>query len=361
MGRDTYNKLYETYARIANIVVVIKQYMMKIMELIKSIFVTLAFLFYSLGSMWNGPIGGILRFFCFSGETKILTQNNIPVDIKNIKLGDLLNESQVVNCLIEIYKADKKMYPITGGLVAGSHLIQKYDYNKDKIVYERVENYFKQNILHKDEIYCLGTSNNKISTLENKFTDYFETDNFEVQFLIFKIVKDFVNNKFNVNEKVNLHKLLKKYKLNDCEKRILKNYKELKTNLLGGFIDTTFVNTLSVTPQSIDYIYNNKEVNIYKTKVVGRVKAIVPSSLILYKYRHLNGTPFNLIKVNNEWKALYEIGTSFSLINNNYLYNIITTTNQFNSGIYEVKDFEYHRSEELNNVLDQIVKQNLNK
>jgi hypothetical protein len=360
MGRDTYQKLYETYARVANIVVVIKQYIMKIINLIKSIFITLAFVFYTLGSVWNGPIGGVLRFFCFSGETQIKIANNKRINIKDIKLGDILDNEQVVNCIIELYKTKKDLYPITGGLVAGSHLIQKYDYDKNKLVFERVENYFKQKINHNDEIYCLGTSNNRISTLENKFTDYFETSNLEVQFLIFKIIKDFINNKFDIKQDNKLDKLLKKYKLDDKEKHILDNFKSVKFNLMGGFLNSTTIN-LEKTPYTIDYVYSKKIKKIYNTNIIGRVKAIIPQNLILYKYNNIVGTPFNLIKINNEWKALYEIGSSFTLYLNDYIYNIITNTNKFKSGNYEVRDFEYHRDEKLNEFLDTVIKQDLNK
>ena len=360
MGRDTYQKLYESYARVANIVVVIKQYIMKIINLIKSIFITLAFVFYTLGSVWNGPIGGLLRFFCFSGDTKIKMVNNKIIDIKDIKLGDILDNEQVVNCIIELYRTKKELYPITGGLVAGSHLIQNYNYDKDKLVFERVENYFKQKINHNDEIYCLGTSNNRISTLENKFTDYFETSNLEVQFLIFKIIKDFINNKFDITQKCNLKTLLIKYKLNDKEKNILDNYKSLKLNLIGGFLNSTFIN-VKKTPHSIDYVYSQKIKEINNTNVIGRVKSIIPDNLILYKYKNIIGTPFNFIKINNKWKTLYEIGSKFILLSKEYIYNIITDTNKFNSGLYEVRDFEYHRNEKLNQFLDAVIKQDLNK
>ena len=360
MGKDTYKKLYENYARVANIVVVIKQYIMKIIGLIKSIFITLAFVFYTLGSVWNGPIGGLLRFFCFSGETEIKIANNKKKKIRDIKLGDILDNKQVVNCLIELYKNEKELYPITGGLVAGSHLIQKYDYTKDKLVFERVENYFKQKFKHNDEIYCLGTSNNRISTLENKFTDYFETSNLEVQFLIFKIIKDFLNNSFDLKQDNNLSKLLKKYKLDEKERLILNNYKNFNLNLIGGFLNSTYVN-VDRTPYTIDYVYSKKLTKIYNTDVIGRVKAAIPDNLLLYKYHHIIGSPFNLIKINNKWKSLYEIGNNFMLLSNNYIYNLITKNNKIKCGIYEVRDFEYHRDNKLNEFLDSVIKQDLNK
>lgn len=60
---DSYNKIYSAYGRIAQIFVTILALVQKILNLMISVLGVAANAFYTLGSTWNGPIGGVGRYF----------------------------------------------------------------------------------------------------------------------------------------------------------------------------------------------------------------------------------------------------------------------------------------------------------
>ena len=60
---DSYNKIYSAYGRIAQMFVTIISVVQKILHLLTALLCVASNAFYTLGSTWNGPIGGVGRYF----------------------------------------------------------------------------------------------------------------------------------------------------------------------------------------------------------------------------------------------------------------------------------------------------------
>jgi len=135
----------------------------------------------TMQSAWNGPAGQLVRAIgkCFHPETKIKLQNGNIVYMKDINLGDVLENGSIVEATM---KLDNKINPIplyiieSEGVereniyVTGSHLI----FDKTSKKYVKVENYVKavKTEIVIDWFSCLITSDHKIVVGTEKFWDW---------------------------------------------------------------------------------------------------------------------------------------------------------------------------------------------
>jgi hypothetical protein len=139
----------------------------------------------TMQSAWNGPAGQLVRALgaCFHPETKIKLKNGNIVSMKDLNLGDVLENGSIVNVTMKLDNKNNPvpLYIIRGEgvdgsdiYVTGSHLI--FDKNSKK--YIAVENYDKA--IKTDIIIewfsCLITSDNKIVIGSETFWDW-EDDN----------------------------------------------------------------------------------------------------------------------------------------------------------------------------------------
>ena len=139
----------------------------------------------TMQSAWNGPAGQLVKALgaCFHPETKIKLKNGNIVCMKDLNLGDVLENGSIVNVTMKLDNKNNPvpLYIIRGvGVdgndiyVTGSHLIL----DKKSKKYIQVENYDKA---IKTEIMiewfsCLITSDNKIVIGSETFWDW-EDDN----------------------------------------------------------------------------------------------------------------------------------------------------------------------------------------
>jgi hypothetical protein len=135
----------------------------------------------TMNSTWNGPPGQLVRALgkCFLPDTKIKLQNGMIKAMKEIDLGDILENGSVVESTLKIDNKREKipLYVIkNSGLngediyVTGSHLI--YDKEVDK--FTEVKNYSGANISNVETEWfsCLITSDHKISIGKEIFWDW---------------------------------------------------------------------------------------------------------------------------------------------------------------------------------------------
>jgi hypothetical protein len=135
----------------------------------------------TMNSAWNGPPGEMVRKLgkCFHPETKIKLKNGDIVSIKDINLGDVLENGSIVESTMKIDNRREKLplYLIKGKgvnqddiYVTGSHLI----YNKANNQFIKVENYSDAIISnnHTDHFCCLITSDHKIQIGSEIFWDW---------------------------------------------------------------------------------------------------------------------------------------------------------------------------------------------
>ena len=135
----------------------------------------------TMQSAWNGPPGQMVQALgkCFHPDTKIKLQNQNIVKIRDINLGDVLEDGSIVEATMKIdnKREPHKLYKIeNSGInnetihVTGSHLI--YDEIKNKFI--EVKDYSKAIIsdLETEWFSCLITNTHKIKIGKELFWDW---------------------------------------------------------------------------------------------------------------------------------------------------------------------------------------------
>jgi len=133
----------------------------------------------TMNSTWNGPPGQIVRSLgkCFHPDTEVKLQNGTIKAMKNIDLGDILQNGSIVETVMKIdnKRENIPLYVIKGEnntniYVTGSHLV----FNKDTNTFIEVEKYYKaeKTNIQTDWFSCLITSDHKIQIDNELFWDW---------------------------------------------------------------------------------------------------------------------------------------------------------------------------------------------
>jgi hypothetical protein len=135
----------------------------------------------TMQSTWNGPPGQLVRALgkCFYPETLVKLQNGNIKFMKDIDLGDILENGSIVQSVLKIdnelepiplYKIENEGINGNEILVTGSHLV--FDKKKNKFI--KVENYYKASLSTKKTTWfsCLITSDHKIKIGNELFWDW---------------------------------------------------------------------------------------------------------------------------------------------------------------------------------------------
>jgi hypothetical protein len=135
----------------------------------------------TMGSAWNGPPGQMVRALgkCFDPETKVKLKNGTIKSMKNIDLGDILENGSIVESVMKIdnKREPAPLYIIKGQgvskediYVTGSHLV----FNDVIKQFCKTENYYKAELSNKktDWFSCLITSDHKIQIGDEVFWDW---------------------------------------------------------------------------------------------------------------------------------------------------------------------------------------------
>jgi hypothetical protein len=132
-----------------------------------------------INTIWNGKMN-ISLGKCFHPHTKIKLRNGMVKYIKDIDLGDILEDGSIVEITLKIdnKKEDISLYKIkdTGVngediYVTGSHLI----YDSRTNLFIPVQNYSKSEIstdFHSDWFVCLITNSHNIKIGSELFWDW---------------------------------------------------------------------------------------------------------------------------------------------------------------------------------------------
>jgi hypothetical protein len=134
----------------------------------------------TMNSTWNGPPGQMVRALgkCFHPSTKLKLNNGNIKCMKDIDLGDILEDGSVVESVLKIdnKKNSQCFYSIPGGvneeniLVTGSHLV----FDKFTNQFIKVENYRFAKItnIKYDWFSCLITDTHKMPIGKELFWDW---------------------------------------------------------------------------------------------------------------------------------------------------------------------------------------------
>lgn len=133
----------------------------------------------TMQSSWNGPPGQMVKALCFHPETEVKLQNGKIVPMKELNLGDILENGSRVNATVQLDNSETKteFYIIPNGVdgkdiyVTGSHMI--YCEELGKYVEVRAHPLAKKQDLKKSEWFSsLITSDHKIKLGEHTFYDW---------------------------------------------------------------------------------------------------------------------------------------------------------------------------------------------
>ena len=139
----------------------------------------------TMGSAWNGPSGMLVRSLgkCFHPDTNIKLKNGNVIKIKDINLGDILENGSVVQATMKIDNTDIKTYEdlyviknndVNNGinnediLVTGSHLI----YNDGIFIAVKDYKDAVKSDIKTDVLSCLITSDHRIQIGSKIFWDW---------------------------------------------------------------------------------------------------------------------------------------------------------------------------------------------
>ena len=171
-----------------NLVIEFQKITISINDLIGKIIGTMVSLMYILSgsittmqSTWNGPPGQMIRALgkCFHPETTVKLKNGTIKAMKDIDLGDILENGSIVESIMKIDNKQNPipLYVIKGAgvnkediYVTGSHLVL----NNDTKQFIKTEDYFKAELSDKKTEWfsCLITSDHKIQIGNEMFWDW---------------------------------------------------------------------------------------------------------------------------------------------------------------------------------------------
>jgi len=136
---------------------------------------------YTMESAWNGPPGQMVKALgsCFHPETIVKLKNGNIQSMKELNLGDILENGSKVIAVMKIDNSDNdSLYKLEGRgvnnsdiYVTGSHLV----YDKNKMKYIEVKNYsaaIKQDIEKTSWFSCLITDDHLIKLGQEQFWDW---------------------------------------------------------------------------------------------------------------------------------------------------------------------------------------------
>ncbi len=160
-----------------NLIVKIKDLMMKLGGTMAAIVYIAEGLSFAGESIWNGPIGKLVRTICFHPDTPVTMADGTTKKMKNLKIGDkLANDIDVIATLIIKGNEKSPYYKVWSNklndyiFVTGTHLIQ----DPKTLRFIEVQNYDKAILtdLYGEKLNCLVTSTNTIPIGEFTFWDW---------------------------------------------------------------------------------------------------------------------------------------------------------------------------------------------
>ena len=125
-------------------------------------------------SFTNTFLFSFLNTFCFPGNTLIEVEGKGNIPIKDIKNGDVLNQTNsTVTGTFRFYSRGQPMVKLGSTTVSTNHYVMYLGY---PIMAEEHPDAISLGPWDSDEpLYCLGTSNNRIPVGKHVFLDYDET------------------------------------------------------------------------------------------------------------------------------------------------------------------------------------------
>lgn len=135
-----------------------------------AISIPLSIIIYFMTEVLHIKSSGIPKLRCFDEYTLIPLQNGNKIFIKDINIGDKLENGSYVTSKIKVTSENLKMYKLNNIIISGSHLV-KYTNKWIRVEEHPNAKYISYN---KPFLYCLNTSNKIIELSGIIFSDWDE-------------------------------------------------------------------------------------------------------------------------------------------------------------------------------------------
>lgn len=192
IASDVYGRIKNAYYRIAYLFKTIQRLIYKIFTVFKNLFKVLEYSYFTMSSLWHGPIGGMFRFFCFKHDTPIKMSDGSLKPICKVVVGDVLQSGAKVLGTMEFESQFVKMYNYKNIVVSGNHCVYengKYIRVGESVTAKPYDGKMDQ------PIYCLHTSDSHIIVGETVFLDYYETNDPNIHKMILNYTLSMLNKK----------------------------------------------------------------------------------------------------------------------------------------------------------------------
>jgi len=175
--KDIMSLFVNILTKFQNLIVKIKDLMMKLGGTMAAIVYIAEGLSFAGESIWNGPVGKLVRLVCFHPDTPVTMADGTTKKMKNIKIGDkLANDIDVMATMIIKGNEKSPYYKVWSNklndyiFVTSTHLIQ----DPKTLRFIEVQNYDKAipTEIYGEKLSCLVTSTNTIPIGEFTFWDW---------------------------------------------------------------------------------------------------------------------------------------------------------------------------------------------
>jgi len=258
---------------------------------------------------WVNPLPGIPS--CFIGDTDLTLHDGSNIKIKDIDVGMILQNKNVVTAKMKLANIDEAIYCLNGIYCTGEHMMK---YNNSWI---KMKDHPHSIItdFHDEYLYCINTSK-KVIHIENEiFGDWDELDNVQID---------------ELKQKCNKY-LPKQFELHDIHKY-----------LDGGFVSTTKIELQDGHNVNICDIEVNNILR-FGERVTGIVKIkaddLETKQFILGKQTNIYGGP-NLHICDSDLGMKSTLDTYGEKVKCDYVYHIITNKRTFH--VNGIKFYDYN-------------------
>ena len=258
---------------------------------------------------WVNPLPGIPS--CFIGDTDLTLHGGSKIKIKDIDVGMVLQNNNVVTAKMKLANIDETIYCLNGIYCTGDHMVK---YNNNWIKTKEHPLSIKTDLYY-DYLYCINTSKKVIHINNDVFGDWDELDNAQID---------------ELKQKCNKY-LPKQFELHDIHKY-----------LDGGFIETTKIELQDGHNINICDIEVN-DVLRFGERVTGIVKIkaddLETKQFNLGKQNSINGGP-NLHICDSDLGMKSTLDIYGEKVKCDYVYHIITNKRTFH--VNGIKFYDYN-------------------
>lgn len=299
-----------------------------------ALFSTMGYAIFTTASIWNGPLGGVGRYFgCFLPSSMVRMADGSAKPISHLKLGDEVRSGGLVQALFEIEGHHVPLFEYvskTGEVVfvSGDHLVQSASGS-----WVRVEDVSRQVSFRADRIWCLATEHGCVEIHGALFSDFQEnvTDG-QTEWIREQVLEE----------------------LNGSHVQ----FSTAKAERLWALAGSTVIRT-KAGPKRLQDIRLGDELD---EGYVRGIVAVDPDGLTFFKVGD-NVMSADIVVYHEEvWKPVSAIGRRLDGIDEKQVYHLLTSNNRIKLEDGRViTDFDQTLDSEANSEIDRVVETWLNR